>query len=87
MFAVYVLGSASGKLYVGHTSDLKRRLVEHNSGMCKTTKVDTDWQVVYSEDCTTRGQAMKREKWLKTGVGREFLINRIQSKAPLVGRE
>jgi len=73
MFTVYVLRSIKGKQYIGHTSDLERRLLEHNSGLCKTTKVDKDWQVIYSEEFTTRGEAVKRERWLKTGRGREFI--------------
>ncbi len=73
MFVVYVIESSGGRLYTRHTSDLARRLEEHNSGLCKSTKVDTGWQVVYSEDHNDRGAAMRREKWLKTGRGREFL--------------
>ncbi|MFC1476154.1 GIY-YIG nuclease family protein [Candidatus Zixiibacteriota bacterium] len=73
MFWVYVLESGGGKRYIGHTGDLDRRLVEHNSGLCKTTKADRDWQIVYTEQFSTRGEAIKREKWMKTGVGREFI--------------
>jgi putative endonuclease len=61
MFTVYVIQSASGKRYTGYTSDLERRLLEHNSGLCKTTKVDRNWQVIYSEEFTTRGEAIKIE--------------------------
>ena len=73
MFIVYVLESGGGRRYTGHTSDLERRLAEHNSGMCKTTKTEADWRVVYVEHFGTRSEAMKREKWLKTGVGRRFI--------------
>jgi len=73
MFTVYVLQSVRGKGYIGHTSDLVRRLLEHNSGLCKTTKVDRNWQVIYSEEFTTRGEAIKRERWMKIGIGREFM--------------
>ena len=72
-FVVYVIKSINGRQYIGHTSDLDRRIVEHNSGMCKTMKVDTGWRVIYQESCSTRGEAMKRERWLKTGVGRDYL--------------
>jgi putative endonuclease len=73
MFTVYVIQSARGKRYTGHTYDLERRLLEHNSGLCKTTKVDNNWQVIYSEEFATKGEAIKRERWMKTGVGREFI--------------
>jgi putative endonuclease len=77
MFKVYVIKSENGKSYTGHTSDLERRLIEHNSGKCKTTKVCCNWLVVYSEVFMTRSDAMKREKWLKSGVGRQFLEDKI----------
>ncbi len=73
MFTVYVIKSQSGKYYTGYTSDLNKRLAEHNSGQCKTTKTDSGWKVIYSELYKSRSEAMKREKWLKTGVGREFI--------------
>lgn len=76
MYIVYVLRSHRGLRYIGHTSNLDRRLEEHNSGMCKTTKVDTGWTVVYQETHESRGEAMKREKWLKSGAGRGFLRER-----------
>ncbi|MBD3169339.1 MAG: GIY-YIG nuclease family protein [candidate division Zixibacteria bacterium] len=73
MYYVYVIQSQHGKIYTGHTSDLEKRLFEHNSGMCKTTKEDSRWRLIYSEDFETRGEAMKRERWLKTGVGRDYI--------------
>jgi hypothetical protein len=47
MFTVYVLQSIKMKRYIGHTFDLERRLLEHNSGLCKSTKIDRDWRVIY----------------------------------------
>jgi putative endonuclease len=73
MFTVYLLQSVRGKRYVGHTSDLDRRLLEHNSGLCKTTKTDRDWKVIYSEEYTTKREAIKRERWMKTGIGQDFI--------------
>ncbi|MEW6016401.1 MAG: GIY-YIG nuclease family protein [Candidatus Zixiibacteriota bacterium] len=73
MFTVYMIRSDEGKQYIGHTSDIHRRLAEHNTGLCKTTKVCGEWKLVYKEEFATRGEAMKREKWLKSGVGRAYL--------------
>jgi putative endonuclease len=72
----------SGKRYTGHTSDLNRRLKEHNSGMCKSTKIDIDWKVIYAEEYPTRSEAMKREKWLKSGRGSRFLKTIMAEQAP-----
>ena len=82
MYTVYVLLSDTGKRYTGHTEHLDQRLVEHNSGRCKSTKVDTGWRVIYTELYKTRGEAMKREKWLKSGVGRRFLDGQIAGWSP-----
>lgn len=73
MFIVYVLKSRGGLQYTGHTDNLDRRLHEHRNGLCKTTKADSDWHVVHTEEFPSRGEAMAWEKWLKTGRGREYL--------------
>ena len=73
MFYVYVIKSDNGKQYTGQTSDIERRLDEYNSGLCKSTKIDTKWRVVHLEQYLTRSEAIKREKWLKSGRGREFI--------------
>ncbi|MBD3750399.1 MAG: GIY-YIG nuclease family protein [Sphingobacteriales bacterium] len=71
---VYVLSSEIRKIrYVGLTSDLNRRLDEHNSGLSKFTKAYKPWKLVYKEKFETRLEARNREKYLKSGVGREFL--------------
>jgi putative endonuclease len=73
-FFIYVLRSLkTGKMYTGHTNNLERRLFEHNSGLEKSTKFGSPWKLIYQEKFSTRGEAMKREKELKTGKGREFL--------------
>ncbi len=80
MYTVYVIQSRSGKRYTGYTGNLERRLQEHNSGKCKTTKSSTGWQVIYRESFDSRSEAMSRERWLKSGKGRDFLRSLI-SKA------
>lgn len=77
MFFVYVLHSeSSGKRYVGQTSDLDRRLKEHNDPSPNPGKYTSRnagrWILLHSEQYETRDAAMSREKWLKSGVGREW---------------
>ncbi|HOH84052.1 MAG TPA: GIY-YIG nuclease family protein [Bacteroidales bacterium] len=82
-YTVYVLKSLStGKLYTGQTEDIKRRLNEHQTGTgpVRYTKGRGPWELVYTEEYDERSQAMKREKYLKTGAGRDFLHRIIQSK-------
>ncbi len=74
MFFVYVLKSSiDNRLYKGFTVDLQNRLKEHNSGKNKSTAPYSPWKVVYSEEVQTREEARKREKYLKSGIGREYL--------------
>ena len=78
MYHVYVLKSQStGKRYIGHTGDLERRLAEHNdpqhNKLKHTSRRKGPWVLVHSEEFQTRSEAMKREKWFKSGMGREWL--------------
>jgi len=77
----YVLRSLmDGRLYTGQTEDLERRLHEHNTGTdpVRYTKNRGPWQLVYSETFENRREAMAREKYLKTGAGRDFLKKKFQ---------
>lgn len=74
MFYVYVLESLkTGEFYKGMTSDMDKRLVEHFSGRCKSTKSGLPVRVVHVEICNTRAEARKMEKYFKTGYGREII--------------
>ena len=81
---VYILQNAtSGKLYKGQTSDLKHRIERHNTheigSKRYTHKQKGTWQLIYSEEHFTRSEAMKREKFLKSGQGREWIQTNILS--------
>ncbi len=79
MFFVDVLYSRSAnKFYVGYTSNLESRLLSHNElGTKDWTKRYRPWELVYTESYQTKSSALKREKELKTGVGREFIQKRL----------
>ncbi|MFZ2804176.1 MAG: GIY-YIG nuclease family protein [Patescibacteria group bacterium] len=80
MFWTYVLQNPQGKLYIGQTSDLDKRLAAHNQGNTGyTTNIGGPWNLVYKELYQTRSEAMKREKELKTGKGRDFIKRALQS--------
>jgi len=80
MYYVYILKSnKTGEIYTGQTSDLKRRLEWHNNGLQKSTKHAIPWQVIYSEKYGNRSEAIKREKFLKSGKGREIIKKEILS--------
>lgn len=74
MFYVYVLFSKKlQKRYIGFTSDLKKRLSEHNSGKSTFTKSGIPWTLIYHESFPTESEARNRELFLKSCVGRKFL--------------
>jgi len=73
-YTVYAISSLSRKyIYVGLTSDLTERLNRHNSGYEKTTKPYSPFKLIYSEVCTSRVEARIREKYWKSGIGKEKL--------------
>ncbi|MDD4178773.1 MAG: GIY-YIG nuclease family protein [Candidatus Margulisbacteria bacterium] len=79
-FHVYVLKSLSfGCLYVGSTGNLDKRVVQHNEGFSRFTKGRRPWTLIYKESYNSRAEAMRREKFLKSGQGRELLKKLIYS--------
>jgi len=71
---VYVLLSKKDKeLYIGFTDNFKRRLMEHNKGNNESTKNRQPLELIYSECYKNKKDAMQREKYLKTGWGRNYL--------------
>jgi putative endonuclease len=78
MFYVYILQSSNGQFYTGCTSDLKRRLLEHNSGKSTYTSYRGPYELLYYEACLDSKDAYAREKYLKTGMGKRYIKNRIK---------
>ena len=77
-YFVYILESEiDGRLYKGQTRDIDKRIKEHNSGKTKSTKCYKPWKLVYFETFETRDEAVLREKYFKTGSGREFLKGKL----------
>ncbi len=73
-YIVYAISSVHRNyVYIGMTNNLNRRLSEHNKGYNKTTRPYAPFVLLYSEPVPNRIEARKREKYLKSGVGREFL--------------
>jgi putative endonuclease len=74
MPSVYILESLNyNKTYVGSTTDLARRLKEHNAGSHNFTKKYKPWKLLYKEDFQNISEARKREKYLKSPAGRRFI--------------
>ena len=74
MYYVYAISSEEHKyIYVGLTSDLELRVKRHNDGRERTTKFYRPFELIYSEACKTRPEARVREKYWKSGIGKEKL--------------
>ncbi len=84
-YYVYILRSEStGKTYVGQTNNLEQRIAQHNDPDFKLTlytkRNKGPWELIHSEEYGTRVEAMRREKQLKSGQGREWIRERILSR-------
>ncbi len=76
MFYAYVLQPLKKNiLYKGSTENLNQRLEQHNNGLVTFTSKFRPWKIVYFETFSTRAEAMVREKFFKSGKGREWLKN------------
>jgi putative endonuclease len=74
MVIVYVIRSyKDGRFYVGMTKDLERRIQEHESGKTKSTKGFRPWKLIFTESFPNFSEARKREKYLKSGSGKEYI--------------
>ncbi|MFC2133486.1 GIY-YIG nuclease family protein [Bacteroidota bacterium] len=79
-YFVYVIKSKEGYHYTGLASDLDKRLAEHNTkSLSFWTKRGIDWKIIYKEVFSNYTQAIKREKWLKSGAGRDFLKENVNN--------
>jgi len=77
MFYVYILKSSKDqKLYTGYTSDLKRRLSEHNNESNRSTKYRVPLDLMYYEAYVSQADAKKREWNLKKSSGARTALKR-----------
>jgi len=85
-YYVYVLVNPDGKMYVGQTSDLDRRLAEHNDRSQNRKKYTSlnrgPWGLAHKEGYDSRAEAMRRERFLKSGKGRAWLKGQVGGASP-----
>ena len=80
IYYTYVLQSKKdGNWYTGFTNDLKKRIQEHNNGLVFSTKNRVPWKLIYYEGCLHERDARAREKYLKSGMGKRYIKNRLKS--------
>ena len=85
-YIVYVLESMRDHLrYIGFAQNLANRLKEHNDGRNISTRNKGPWSVLYWETLPTRLLAQRREKFFKSGRGKEALRNLLNNRVKYVG--
>ena len=79
MYYVYVLRSLKNqKRYIGSSGKQPAiRLQEHNSGNTRFTRQNKPWVLIHQASFATKSEALKREKFLKSGQGRKWLDENI----------
>lgn len=83
---VYLLQSLkSGKWYTGYTNDLRKRFNEHQSNRSRYTKGRGPFKLIYYEASLNEYDARARELYLKSGMGRRYLKNRLKRFLSLTG--
>jgi putative endonuclease len=78
-FYVYVLKSKTdGKWYTGCTGDLRKRFTHHQESKVSSTKGRGPFDIIYYEAAYDKDDAFDRERYLKTGMGKRYLRNRLK---------
>jgi len=78
-YYTYVLISeTTGKFYTGSTTELKKRVTEHNNGLVPSAKYKRPLQLIYFEACLSKDNEFRRERYLKSGMGKRYIRNRLK---------
>jgi putative endonuclease len=73
-YFVYILFSdTTGRYYIGHTQNFANRLSEHNHGETSSIRAGIPWREVWTIEFSSRADAMKLEKKIKSRGAKRFL--------------
>ena len=74
IYYVYAIKSdVDGRIYVGFSLDVEKRLKQHNAGKTTSTKGYRPWKLIYTEEVVGRVATRAKEKYYKSGIGKDFL--------------
>jgi len=77
MFYTYILLSLSTeKIYIGHTENIERRLIEHNSNKSPFTSKKGPWKLVFKKEFNSRSEAIKFENYLKSLKNKKYILEK-----------
>jgi putative endonuclease len=66
------------EFYTGCTNNIKKRIQEHNNGDVCSTRYKRPLQPIYFEACLNKDDAFRRERYLKTTVGKRYIRKRLE---------
>ena len=75
---VYILRLTNGQLYTGYTTDLRRRLREHEDGNVASTKLRRPLCLIHAEAYLLESDARRRERFLKGTEGKRLLRQQVR---------
>ncbi|MBI5458058.1 GIY-YIG nuclease family protein [Candidatus Kaiserbacteria bacterium] len=85
-FYTYILRSLKdGETYTGFTNDLRKRFKQHSDGLSRSTKGRRPLELIYYEMCRNEDDARSRELFLKFGMGKRYIKNRLKGFLSLTG--
>lgn len=82
MYFVYILKSNSREnFYIGSTSDILKRLEQHNTARSGYTSAGQPWELVYSEQFFTKSEAIRREKEIKRMKSARYIESLVNTQS------
>ena len=78
-YTCVLLSEQGGRFYTGYTADLRKRLGEHQRGRVRWTASRHPVRLVYYEACVSQEDALRRDRFLKSGKGKRYLRNRLKA--------
>lgn len=85
-YTYVLLSEPERRFYTGYTADLRKRLGEHQHGRVRWTASRRPVRLVYYEACLRQEDALRRERFLKSGKGKRYMRNRLAAHLSSVGR-
>ena len=86
MWYTYIIKSKKDdKWYTGYTQTLRKRFSDHNNGLSTWTKGRGPFTIIYYEACINKEDARSRELFLKSGMGKRYVKNRLKRFLSLTG--
>lgn len=78
-FTYVLLSEKDNMFYTGYTRDLHNRVSQHSAGYVQSTHDRRPLKLIYFEACLNQGDAINRERYLKSGMGKRYIRNRIKN--------